>query len=85
MSTAYDKNLRRTAWEVAKELGMQKFVQEGVYCMVGGPNFETAAEARMLHALGSDAVGEILLIAHLAFLHLQELKRYLHQFRNLVW
>jgi purine nucleoside phosphorylase len=30
-----------------------------VYCMVGGPNFETCAEASMLHKVGGDAVGKV--------------------------
>jgi purine-nucleoside phosphorylase len=32
-------------------------LREGVYCMVAGPAFESAAELRMLRALGADAVG----------------------------
>lgn len=43
--------------EIAKELGVASVLQEGVYAMVGGPNFETIAEARLLHQLGVDAVG----------------------------
>ncbi|KAK1800008.1 hypothetical protein P4O66_006509 [Electrophorus voltai] len=57
MSGAYDKDLRNLAFDICKNMGMLQFVQEGVYCMVGGPNFESIAEARLLHRLGADAVG----------------------------
>lgn len=57
MSGCYDKGLRCLAMEIAKELGVASVLQEGVYAMVGGPNFETIAEARLLHRLGVDAVG----------------------------
>uniref|UniRef100_A0A4W4EX28 Purine nucleoside phosphorylase n=1 Tax=Electrophorus electricus TaxID=8005 RepID=A0A4W4EX28_ELEEL len=57
MSGAYDKDLRNLAFDICKNMGMSQFVQEGVYCMVGGPNFESIAEARLLHRLGADAVG----------------------------
>lgn len=57
MSGCYDKSLRCTAMEVAKQLGVASIMQEGVYAMVGGPNFESIAEARLLHRLGVDAVG----------------------------
>ncbi|XP_055341896.1 purine nucleoside phosphorylase-like [Paramacrobiotus metropolitanus] len=57
MSNAYDKKLRKIAKEVAEEQGYGDYFKEGVYAMVGGPNFETSAEARMLRAVGSDAVG----------------------------
>ncbi|KAL0978210.1 hypothetical protein UPYG_G00167520 [Umbra pygmaea] len=57
MSCVYDKDLRKMAFDLCKSMGVTQFVQEGVYCMVGGPNFETVAEARLLHRLGVDAVG----------------------------
>ncbi|KAI3369304.1 hypothetical protein L3Q82_007556 [Scortum barcoo] len=58
MSGCYDKGLRCLAMEIAKELGVANLTQEGVYAMVGGPNFESIAEARLLlHRLGVDAVG----------------------------
>lgn len=44
--------------EIAKELGVASLIQDGVYAMVGGPNFESIAEARLLHRLGVDAVGK---------------------------
>ncbi|XP_046884375.1 purine nucleoside phosphorylase 5b isoform X2 [Hypomesus transpacificus] len=57
MSDAYDRKLVQVALEVGKELGYSHFLREGVYCVVGGPSFETIAECRMLHRLGADAVG----------------------------
>uniref|UniRef100_A0A672F7E8 Purine nucleoside phosphorylase n=1 Tax=Salarias fasciatus TaxID=181472 RepID=A0A672F7E8_SALFA len=57
MSDAYSKELRAMAMDIGSELGCGGFIREGVYCMVSGPNFETVAEARMLHILGCDSVG----------------------------
>lgn len=59
MSGVYDKSLRKMAFDICKSMGVSQYVQEGVYCMVGGPNFESIAEARLLHRLGVDAVGKI--------------------------
>ncbi|KAI4827282.1 hypothetical protein KUCAC02_030687, partial [Chaenocephalus aceratus] len=69
MSGCYDKGLRSSAMEIGKQLGVSKLMQEGVYAMVGGPNFESIAEARLLHRLGVDAVGmstapEVLVAIH---------------------
>lgn len=58
MSDAYDRKLRQLALDVASDLGYSEFLREGVYCVLGGPSFETIAECRMLHSLGADAVGE---------------------------
>lgn len=58
MSDAYDKDLARLARQIAKEQGCANFLQEGVYCMLAGPNYETIAECKMLQLLGADAVGE---------------------------
>lgn len=58
MSDAYDRKLRQLALDVASDLGYSDFLREGVYCVLGGPSFETIAECRMLHSLGADAVGE---------------------------
>lgn len=55
MSNAYDRDIRRQAKELAAKLGIN--LPEGVYLMVLGPNFETAAEIRAFRTLGADAVG----------------------------
>lgn len=60
MSDAYSRELRQLAHDVAAELGYDDFLREGVYCVLGGPSFETIAECRLLHRLGADAVGEFL-------------------------
>uniref|UniRef100_A0A8C1R8A7 Purine nucleoside phosphorylase n=1 Tax=Cyprinus carpio TaxID=7962 RepID=A0A8C1R8A7_CYPCA len=57
MSDAYDRELQQLALDVGLELGFSDFLREGVYCVLGGPSFETIAECRMLHKLGADAVG----------------------------
>ncbi len=55
MSEAYDASLRAIAVEEALRLGIR--AHEGVYVAVSGPNLETAAEYRMLRAIGADVVG----------------------------
>ncbi|XP_071313792.1 purine nucleoside phosphorylase 6 [Trachinotus anak] len=57
MSDAYDCELRTLAKQTAEEQGCIKFLQEGVYCMLAGPTYETIAECRVLQVLGADAVG----------------------------
>lgn len=69
LNESYDKSFRTYAKDIAKELGLQDRVHEGVYAMLGGPNFETVAELRMLRTCGVDAVGmstipEVLVASH---------------------
>ncbi|KAG8276122.1 hypothetical protein J6590_072140 [Homalodisca vitripennis] len=60
MNRAYDAGLRAVAWDVAKDLNMADVTREGVYAVIGGPNFETIAELRMLRTCGADAVDSII-------------------------
>ena len=55
MSNAYNKDLIKKAKDIAKSLNIS--VQEGVYAMFSGPNYETPAEIRMARIIGADAVG----------------------------
>jgi purine-nucleoside phosphorylase len=55
MSAPYDDGLAAQLREHASALGIQ--LQEGVYCGLLGPTYETPAEVRMLATLGADAVG----------------------------
>ena len=55
LSAAYDLRLRALARQVARE--QQVVLREGVYVAVSGPSLETAAEYRLLRALGADVVG----------------------------
>uniref|UniRef100_A0A0B6ZGY4 Purine nucleoside phosphorylase n=2 Tax=Arion vulgaris TaxID=1028688 RepID=A0A0B6ZGY4_9EUPU len=56
-NAAYDHDLRKKFKEVACELGYENILQEGVYIMIGGPTFSSAAESRVLRMYGADAVG----------------------------
>jgi len=55
MTEPYSKRLASLAREHARAAGIR--LEEGVYVQVLGPSMETAAETRMLKALGADAVG----------------------------
>lgn len=55
MTEAYDAELRGLAKTAAREQGIA--LEEGVYCALLGPSYETPAEIRMLQRLGVDAVG----------------------------
>lgn len=55
MSQVYDRQLQALARQVAAE--QQITLQEGVYCCLAGPSFETPADIRFLKAVGVDAVG----------------------------
>ena len=55
MVGAFDAELAQIAREVAAEAGVT--LREGVYAMLSGPAFESAAELRMLRIIGADAVG----------------------------
>lgn len=57
MNKAYDEKMRIHAHEIAEELGISDQVHEGVYTCLGGPNYETVAELKMLKILGVDCVG----------------------------
>ena len=40
--------------QIARSLNLDGIVREGVYVMVGGPNYETVAELKMLRELGRE-------------------------------
>ncbi|WCZ02500.1 xanthosine phosphorylase [Vibrio parahaemolyticus] len=67
LANAYDKDLRAEAFEVGKANGIH--LNEGVFVSYTGPNFETAAEIRMMQIIGGDVVGmsvvpEVISAAH---------------------
>lgn len=55
MSDLYTASLRAAIKEKAAAAGIG--LQEGVYAMYSGPNYETPAEIRMFRILGADTVG----------------------------
>ena len=63
MSDAYDRDLIALARQMAKDQDIGAFMQQGVYCMVGGPTYESVTEGRALRSLGADAVGERQLVS----------------------
>ena len=55
----YNKKFRDIGKQVARSLNLDGIVREGVYTMVGGPNYETVAELKMLRELGNAVVTTI--------------------------
>lgn len=55
LANAYDAGYRAILQAVAKEEGFT--LNEGVFVSYPGPNFETAAEIRMMQIIGGDVVG----------------------------
>ena len=55
MTGAYSVRLREQFARAAESLGL--VLHQGVYAGLLGPQYETPAEVRMLHAIGADAVG----------------------------
>jgi len=56
LAQAYDAGLRALARSVAASWP-DITLHEGVYTMVGGPNYETGTELKFLRMIGTDAVG----------------------------
>ncbi|KAL4234915.1 hypothetical protein ACF0H5_006556 [Mactra antiquata] len=56
-SQCYSYRLRKLIQETGEKLGMKDFIQNGVYCFLGGPSFETVTECRFLKVAGVDATG----------------------------
>ena len=55
MSRAYSPCIQHHITHCAEQLGIP--LKQGVYVYMGGPQYETPAEVRMIRALGGDAVG----------------------------
>jgi purine-nucleoside phosphorylase len=55
LSNAYSARLQKQFGDAAQKIGV--LLHQGVYAAVVGPQYETAAEVRMLQNLGADAVG----------------------------
>ena len=55
LANAYDKDLRAQLNHTAQGLNIPLY--EGVFVSYPGPNFETAAEIRMMQRMGGDVVG----------------------------
>lgn len=71
LNDCYDKEYRSMAKKIHQNMeeNAPGALHEGVYAMLGGPNFETVAELRMLKVCGVDAVGmstipEVLVARH---------------------
>ncbi len=68
LSDLYSKELFGRVVESADETGIS--LQQGVYAGVLGPSYETAAEVRMLEALGAHAVGMSTVLEAIAAIHM---------------
>lgn len=68
MSEVYNKEYGDLIEKIAKEKELP--IQNGVYCQLSGPQYETPAEIKMIGILGGDAVGMSTGIEALAARHM---------------
>ncbi|MCR5102380.1 MAG: purine-nucleoside phosphorylase [Butyrivibrio sp.] len=68
MSDVYKKDLQK----IIKKTAVQNDIEldEGVYCQLTGPSFESPAEIRMLRSMGVDAVGMSTVVEAIAANHM---------------
>lgn len=55
MTTAYHKPYAEAALEEGQRLGLN--IDQGTYCILNGPSYETPAEIRAMRTLGADLAG----------------------------
>ena len=67
MTNVYEPEIIKVIKKVASKNKIK--LQEGVYCQLKGPSFETAAEVKLLGNLGVDAVGMSTVIEVIAARH----------------
>ena len=68
MTEVYDLKIREKILEIAYENDIP--LENGVYCQLTGPTYETPAEIRMLKTLGVDAVGMSTVVEAVAARHM---------------
>lgn len=68
MTEVYNKELSDRIEEIAKNKKLP--IQNGVYCQVSGPAYETPAEVKVVSILGGDAVGMSTAIEAMAARHM---------------
>jgi purine-nucleoside phosphorylase len=58
VSDAYDEQLQSIVIKCARDISIGRLIrQDGTYCYVSGPAYESRAESRFLRSIGGDAVG----------------------------
>lgn len=57
VSDTYDPELQKITMKCAKELAIKGIHENGTYCFVSGPSYESMAECKFLRSIGGDMVG----------------------------
>jgi len=58
VSNAFDTDLQSVVLKASKSVGINQFLREnGTYCFVSGPMYESRAECKFLRSIGGDSVG----------------------------
>ena len=68
MSHVYDKELQKIIRKTASDLSID--LDEGVYCQLTGPSFESPAEIRFLRTIGADLVGMSTVVEAITAVHM---------------